>query len=587
MDRDTWRVRLGAGGDALRRLAPQRATFKNDAVAGLTGAIGSVPDGMAAGVLVGVNPIYGLYASLVAPILGGLFSSTQLLLVTTTNAAAIAAGQTVAGVPEGERAAALFLLVLLIGAVQLAAGLLRLGGLTRFVSHSVMIGFLTGIAMLIILGQLGDFTGYAPRGGNRVTQAIDVLLNWRQISPPTIAVGGATLLLALVLPRTRLGAFGTLAALIIPAAVVGIAQSDRIALVGDGGAIPRGLPVPTFPSFSALSFDLVTSALAIAAVILVQGAGVSQSVPNPDGRPADASRDFTAQGIANLSVGLFRGLPVGGSLGQTALNVSAGAQTRWAAIMSGVWMGVLLLLFTGPVARVAMPSLAALLILAGWRTIKLGELRSIWQTGWVSRFTIATTFIAALFLPIQVAVGIGAALDALLYVFRQSTDIVLIELVRLPDGRIDERRPPDQLPSRAVTALAVYGSLFYAGARIFAQALPSPQGAIEPVVILRLRGRTHFGATMIDILRNYAEQVQAAGGRLYLTGVDQGVRDQLERTGKIDVDGPVRVYPATSVIGESSRAAYDDAEAWLVQRATGDPTNGGTGKGQAGRDSAL
>lgn len=571
----------------LRRLAPRRATFKEDAVAGLTGAIGSVPDGMAAGVLVGVNPIYGLYASLVAPILGGLFSSTQLLLVTTTNAAAIAAGQTVAGLPAGERSAALFLLVLLIGAVQLAAGVLRLGGLTRFVSHSVMIGFLTGIATLIILGQLGDFTGYDPQGANRVFQAIDVLLHWRQISLPTIAVGVATLLLALGLPRTRLGSFGTLVALIIPAAVVGLVRSDRIALVGDGGAIPRGLPLPTLPTLSAFSFDLLTSAFAIAAVILVQGAGVSQSVPNPDGRPADASRDFTAQGLANVAVGLFRGLPVGGSLGQTALTVSAGARTRWAAIMSGVWMGIILILFTGPVARVAMPSLAALLILAGCRTIKIGELRSIWQTGWVSRITIATTFVAALFLPIQAAVGIGATLAALLYVFRQSTDIVLVELVPLPGGQIEERPPPEQLPSRTVTALAVYGSLFYAGARIFAQALPSPRGAIDPVVILRLRGRTYFGATMIDILYSYAEQVQAVGGRLYLTGVDQGIRAQLERTGKIDVDGPVRIYQATSIIGESSRNAFDDAEAWLVQRATDAAASGEVQKDTAGRGTAT
>src|SRR3954468_5428731 len=119
-------ARLRALGGGLRRLAPDRATIRQDAIAGLTGAIGSVPDGMASGVLVGVSPIYGLYASLVGPLAGGLFARTQLLLVTTTSAAAIAAGQALAGLPEEARPASLFLLVILIGAVQIAAGLLRL-----------------------------------------------------------------------------------------------------------------------------------------------------------------------------------------------------------------------------------------------------------------------------------------------------------------------------------------------------------------------------------------------------------------------------------------------------------------------------
>ena len=166
------RVRLGSR--AVRRYAPGRETLPRDALAGLTGAIGSVPDGMAGGVLAGVNPVYGLYASLVGPIAGGLFASTQLMLVTTTSAAAIAAGQEVSRWEGAEREQALFLLVVLIGALQIGAGLLRLGSLTRFVSHSVMVGFLTGIAVLIVLGQLGTFAGYQAPGANKVMQAINL-----------------------------------------------------------------------------------------------------------------------------------------------------------------------------------------------------------------------------------------------------------------------------------------------------------------------------------------------------------------------------------------------------------------------------
>jgi len=184
----------------------------------------------------------------------------------------------------------------------------------------------------------------------------------------------------------------------------------------------------------------------------------------------------------------------------------------------------------------------------------------------LSKITILATFIATLTLPIQLAVGLGAALSAILHLSRLSTDIVLVELVPLPDGRVEERPPPERLPSNAVTVLGVYGSLFYAGAWTLARMLPSPSGATEPVVILRLRGHRKLGATIIDVLDTYSDQLAAVGGRLYLSGVDEGARDLLRRTGKVELSDTVKVDLATTVVGESSRRAYDDATAWLVER---------------------
>jgi SulP family sulfate permease len=549
---------------AWRKLLPNRASLKQDIFGGLAGAIGSVPDGMASGVLAGVSPIHGLYASMVGPIAGGLFASTQLLVVTTTSAAAIAAGEALGGLSNEERFESLFLLTILIGAVQIAAGLLRLGSLTRFVSHSVMVGFLTGIAVNIILGQLPTLTGYDPAGRGKLTQTMDLLLHLNQIDARTITVGVLALLLAIVLPRTRLGTLGTVVALIIPSALVLLLNWEAVQTVADSGEIPPGIPLPALPALSVLSLDLITAAVAIAAIILVQGAGVSQSVPNPDGTATRPSRDFAAQGIANVASGLFQGQPVGGSVGQTALSVQAGARTRWAAISSGVWMAVILLVLAGPVGYVAMPALAALLILAGLGTIKVDEVRSIWRTGALSQVTILTTFFAALVLPIQAAVGLGAVLSAILHLSRLSTDVTLVENVLLPDGQIEERPPPERLPSHAITILVVYGSLFYAGAWTAARALPSPRGATEPVVVLRLRGHRKLGATIIDVLADYAEQLQAVGGRLYLSGVDEDVRELLRRTRKVELSDTVKVDLATNIVGESTRRAYADATAWLL-----------------------
>jgi SulP family sulfate permease len=229
-------------------------------------------------------------------------------------------------------------------------------------------------------------------------------------------------------------------------------------------------------------------------------------------------------------------------------------------------MALVLLLVPGLVGYVAMPSLAALLILAGSRTIRFSEGLSIWRTRWTSRLAVITTFFATLFLPIQVAVGIGAALSAIFHLNEASSDIVLVEQIRWPDGRMEERKPPKQLPSDRVTVLDVYGSLFYAGAWTLARSLPSPQGAVRPVVVLRLRGRASIGATLIDVLSDYAERLQRAGGRLYLSGVQGQVLHQLIRTNKLDVQGPVAVYQATNILGESTGQATLDADTWLLSR---------------------
>jgi SulP family sulfate permease len=553
---------------------PRGAVLKEDGLAGLNSALSSVPDGMASGILAGVNPIYGLYACTLGPIVGGIFSSTHLMVVATTSASALAAGQALSSMPPGPaRDNALFVLVILIGAFQVLFGLLKLGSFVRFVSYSVMTGFIIGIAVLTILSQLPTITGYAAQGNNKVMQTLDILAHAGQINFLSVALAVLTLVLAVALPLTKLGNFGRLLAIVIPSLIVALFQLGGVQVVRDVSEIPQGVPTPSIPSFFDVTFNVVTGAVAVAAIILVQGAGVSQSVPNPDGSRRSVSRDFIAQGAANVAAGFFRGLPVGGSLSTTALTVISGARSRWSVIFAGLWMGIIVAVFPGLVSYVAMPALGALLIFASVSTIKPREARSIWNTGWPSRIAVVTTFLSTLFLPIQAAVGIGVALSALLYVNESSTDVSVVELVERPDGRMEERKPPRDLPANSVTVLDVYGHLFYAGARTLERLLPRPpqqgqegqdQDPQHPVVILRLRGRSTVGATLVEVLANYAGKLKAVGGRLYLTGISKKVHDQIVRTGKLPLTGPVRAYEATPVLGESTREAYADATAWLV-----------------------
>ncbi|GAA1552714.1 SulP family inorganic anion transporter [Kribbella sancticallisti] len=554
-------------------MRPERRHLRADAVAGLPGAISSVPDGMACAVLAGVNPIHGLYASFAGPVGGGLTSSTRLMVITTTGAASLAAGSAIEDVNPAERPQALFLLTVIAGAVMVLAGVARLGRYTRFVSHSVMIGFLTGIAVNIVFGQLADLTGAEAGGEFAVAKAIDVVAHPSRIDLASLVTGLAALGILIGLSRTRLSAVSALVALAIPTAGVIIAAADRVARVKDAGDIPRGIPLPQLPDLSQLSASVVTGALAVAAIVLVQGSGVAEAAPNRDGTASNPNQDFIAQGTGNIVSALFRGQPVGGSVGQTAINRAAGGRTRWAAIWSGLWMLAILAAFSGVVGLVAMPTLAAVLIFAAVRALRFAEVTSILRTGLTSQIAVVTTFCATLFLPVAAAVGIGVALSLLLQLNQEAMDLKVVQLSPAPGDRWKEQPPPKRLPNHRVTVLDVYGSLFYAGSRTLQVRLPDPVGAEAPTVVLRLRGRTSLGATFVKVVAEYSAALEAVGGRLYLSGVDREVADLLRRTGHVDVSGPVGIFEATELVGESTEQALRAAETWAVQqrRGTSDP----------------
>src|SRR5690606_18149786 len=158
------------------------------------------------------------------------------------------------------------------------------------------------------------------------------------------------------------------------------------------------------------------------------------------------------------------------------------------------------------VGYVAMPALGALLVVAGLGSLRWREIAAVWTTRPEAKLAGGTTFLAMLFLPIQAAVGIGVVLSILLFVRESSMDVELMELVRRPDGGIEEREPPAVLPSRGVTVLQIYGDLFYAAAQTLGDRLPRPRGSRHAAVVLRLRGRTRVGATLIDVLTRYAEE---------------------------------------------------------------------------------
>ncbi|UCC52875.1 MAG: SulP family inorganic anion transporter, partial [Anaerolineaceae bacterium] len=279
----------------ISTLKINRHTVGKDILAGLTAAIAAIPDGMASATLAGVNPVYGLYNLMVGTPVAALFTSSVYMAVINASAMALVVFDALAPYSGEEQVSAMVTLTFLVGLFMLAMGLLKLGWLTRFISNSVMRGFLTGVAVVIILGQLSDFTGYELQGENYLAQVVDLVLNLGQVDLATLAIGVLTIVLILIFDRTPLKSFSMLVALIIGAVLVKVAGLDSVALVGD---IPSGLPTPMLPAISLVP-ELLLSAIAIGIIGLVQASGVSQGYPNPDGKFPNPDGDFRGQGIGN------------------------------------------------------------------------------------------------------------------------------------------------------------------------------------------------------------------------------------------------------------------------------------------------
>lgn len=544
-------------------MAIKRDTLGKDAVAGLVLGVESVPDGLAAGLLAGVSPLSGLYAYLFGTLGGSLSTSSAFMAVQATGAMAIVIADVPAVHSASDQARALFTLSVLTGVVMLAAGFLRLGYVLRFVSNAVMTGFISAVGVNIVLGQLANLTGYKAEGANRVVRAINTFAHPHELHLQSLAVGLVTIALILLLERTKVGPLGLVVAIIITSAGTAALGWTSVATVGELGAIPRSLPVPVAPMLRLVP-ALIIPALSLAFVGLVQGAAISAAYPNPDGSSPDSSRDFIGQGIANVVAGTFRGMPVGGSMSATSLNKAAGARSRLALVIASLVMAVVILAFAGLVGHIAMPALAGLLILVGYRTIKLDDLVSVWKTGLVQKAVLATSFVLTMLIPLQYAVLVGVGLSMVLHVVRQSNQVTIKRQCPDPDGNLVETDPPAELPANEVVVLQPYGSLFFAAAPTFQAQLPAVASTSRnSVVIVRLRGRTDLGTTFMQVLYRYGAALADVGSKLVLVSTSKEIQEQLRAAGVTDVIEAKDIYTGDERVGATLKRAHADATAWI------------------------
>ncbi len=540
-----------------------------DVIAGATFAAVNIPQSLGHGQIAGVNPVFGLFTLMFAMPVAAIFTSSVYMNVSTTSALAVAVASVLAEFPSQTPVTyTLIPLVLLIGLWQLLFGVFRLGFLVRFVSRAVMLGFMTGVAVLIILGQISDLTGYDSSFSNNVLAAIDTLLHPGQIELSSLLIGLLTMGLIVLLGRTPVRKFAMVIAIVTASALVQVLNLSSVVLVSSIAVLPDGIPHPVLPNFQELGV-LLPASLAIAIVGLVQGAAISQTYINPNGKYPNVSRDFLGQGIANMAASVFTGIPAGGSASGSALIISAGQQTRLANVFAGLFVILGVLLLAPLIGLLAMPALAGLLIVVGLQLIDLSTIKAVVSTGAVTATALVVTFATTMVLPLQYAVFVGVGVSIMLNVFRQSNKVRVVEWRFGEDGGLDELAAPKTLKPDAVTALYIYGELSSGGASVVDAALPDLDTASRSVLIIGLRGREDIGSTFIQILERASSKLASRQSRLMLSGVSEHVYLQLTRTGALDKLGRENVFKAQTRLRGSLTEAMAAGQSWLAEQEVG------------------
>lgn len=551
-----WRKAAGT----LERLLPflawwpmvTRRSLKADLWAGLTGAVIVLPQGVAFAAIAGMPPEYGLYAAMAPVILAALFGSSFHLVSgpTTAISLVIFANLSPLAAPGGPDYIRLVLAItFLAGCFQLGLGLARLGAVVNFVSHSVVIGFTAGAAILIATSQLGAFFGLAlPRGGSFLTPWAGLFGQLDRINVHAVIMALATMLIALVIMRfwPRLPKF--LLALTAVSALNHL-LSGGIHQVRVVGALPASLPPLSPPSFSLDELRLLMpGALAIAMLGLAEAVSIARSVAARSEQMIDNSQEFVGQGVSNILGSFFSAYASSGSFTRTGVNYEAGAKTPLAAVFSAALLALLVLLVAPLTAYLPVPAMAGVILLVAVGLVDLRGMRHVIRTDRSEAGVLGVTFLSTLFLQLEFAIFSGVLLSLLMYLKRTSHPNFIV----LAPDQANPRRPLVNVARRQLAEcpqlkiLRLDGSIFFGAVNHISEELHRIMRRFPEQCHILIVGK---GINFVDaggchMLFQEAHRLRMAGREMFFCSLKTEVMEVLMRGGCLHRLGEGNLFPS-------------------------------------------
>ncbi|MFT3925455.1 MAG: SulP family inorganic anion transporter [Myxococcales bacterium] len=563
----------------VRSYAGEKA--RRDLIAGLTVALFAVPQAMAYALIAGFPPASGIATAVAASILGAAFGSSEFLINGPTNAISVMlAANAALFAAQGDAIRAVVLLTFLIGAVQLGAGLLRIGTFTRFVSEPVLTGFTAGAGVYIVINQLPAFLGISKSAIVRDLWGLtpphsaffDLLLLGRSLNKVHYATTALALLtfatvrlLQYFEPRIGRRLPGPFVAVVLTTLIVWLlgldhdGGFDRVKVVRDIEPLTRHVPTLVWPKIDFPTVrSLVGPALAIGLMGSVEAIAIGKTLANRAGHPFDASRQLLGEAFCNLGAAFVGGFASSGSFSRTAVNYEAGAMTRVSCIFSGVLVLVLVILFAPQANVIPIAALAGTLVHIGLKLVDVVRLKLVFGTTEGDRVVLLTTFLGVLFAEhLENALFVGIAVS-IYYALRRAEGFKLRVLREGSDGSLSEFAEADA-EERVIAVLNLQGELFFAAAEELQNELLRMLETGPRVIVLRMQEAYNLDATTAHALALVADRARKQGGRLILCGLRPGMYGTFERAGLVPVIGDDALFKAEREILASTRHAMEYA----------------------------
>ncbi len=511
-------------------------TLRSDFIAGLTGAVIVLPQGVAYALIAGLPPEFGLYTAIVTPIIAALFGSSYHLISGPTAAISIVVMSVVSSlVPAGSAQFVSYALVLTLmaGLIQLALGLARMGSLVNFISHTVVIGFTAGAAILIATSQLKYVLGLTlERSNDFVFTLQQITTHLTELNPWSLLIAGITLVTTLVLKKIKPKFPGMLAGLFLSGLVCWLidGESKGVTLVG---SLSSGLPAFAMPDVSfELIRELAPGAVALSILALIEAVSIGRAVALRSQQRIDGNQEFIGQGLSNIVGSFFSCYAGSGSFTRTGANYDAGAQTPMAAIFAALLLLLIILLLPEITAFLPLPAMGGAILLIAWNLIDFHHIRQILTLSKPESAVLIVTFVSTLFLHLEFAVYAGVLVSLLLYLNRTSRPEVITVA---PDPETERRNLLNvqrlDLPEcPQIKMLRLDGSLFFGAVDHVQSELHKAAEQVKGAgrVVLITKGVNFIDLAGAEMLVQEAKRMREEGGGLYLCSMKVRVKAQLD-----------------------------------------------------------
>ncbi len=537
-------------------------SLQSDLFSGLSVASIALPQNMAYALIAGVNPIFGLYTSIVSMIIATFVGDSDYMVVGPTNLMSMAIASNLSSVATGGTSylQIVILLTFMVGVFQFLFGLLRLGNLVNYISKPVITGLTTGAAILILVGQIKNFLGLnISRAPNLFSTIFLIIQNIKELNLLAFVMGLGTIGMIIGIEKIKPELPSYLISIVVSAVLVySLGLSGGLSIVGN---IPASLP-----EFSLINLDfdlgsrIFTKSLSVAIIGLIQCLAIVKSLEAKTGQEVNINREFMGQGIINIGTSFFSGFTISGSFTNSYANYQTGNETRLSEFFTALSIILFILVFNSLISNIPISSLSGLVILVAYRMIDLDEIKEIFRAKRSDAIIFLVTFITTLSAPsLEYAVYLGV-LISLLVVIRQSSRVDIYHMIydRNAKNKL-HRKEPHEREDDDYKIIDLSGDLDFSASDNLKEEFDKIYEA-GGTFIIRMRNIERVDLTSLKELDKFIERVKESGGKVILTGISKELYEDLKQLNIKEKIGETNIYESKDQMLSSTIRAVESEE---------------------------